>query len=218
MFVSFSPVSCPSHFRVLGSVRTRRKAEFALSARLIGERRPARTPTAGRASTPPQGARPGVYCAKATTRQCRPERGEDDPDGDPMLPGIDGFEGRRRLRRSGVGSATLTLAREKAIDDRSAGLDSCADDYLPKQFSVAELFHRLGARGRVKRPLTSHACSSRSTRESPRQAWRVACSGWAARSKRGSRRPRARSPAPRAVPLSRRGPAASRERCCHTPR
>lgn len=74
---------------------------------------------------------------------------------DAMLPVIDGFELRRRLRRSGGGSPALMLAPREAVDDRSAGLDSGADDY-PESVSVAELFHRLGAirRGRVKRPLT----------------------------------------------------------------
>lgn len=64
---------------------------------------------------------------------------------DVMLPGIDGFETCRRLREQGVWAPVLMLTARDAIDDRVAGLDVGADDYLSKPFSFAELFARLRA-------------------------------------------------------------------------
>ena len=75
---------------------------------------------------------------------------------DVMLPGIDGFETCRRLRDDGVWSPVLILTARGAIDDRVAGLDNGADDYLSKPFSFAELTARLRAlvrRGAVERPV-----------------------------------------------------------------
>jgi two-component system OmpR family response regulator len=74
---------------------------------------------------------------------------------DVMLPGIDGFETCRRLRADGVWSPVLMLTARDAVEDRVAGLDGGADDYLTKPFSFAELLARLRAlarRGPVERP------------------------------------------------------------------
>jgi two-component system, OmpR family, response regulator len=74
---------------------------------------------------------------------------------DVMLPGIDGFETCRRLRADGVWIPVLMLTARDAVEDRVAGLDSGADDYLLKPFSFAELLARLRAlarRGAVERP------------------------------------------------------------------
>src|SRR2546428_309667 len=74
---------------------------------------------------------------------------------DVMLPGIDGFETCRRLRSQGVWTPVLILTARGAIEDRVAGLDGGADDYLPKPFSLAELTARLRAllrRGQSERP------------------------------------------------------------------
>ena len=74
---------------------------------------------------------------------------------DVMLPGIDGFEVCRRLRDDGVWSPVLMLTARDAVEDRVAGLDGGADDYLVKPFSFAELVARLRAlarRGPVERP------------------------------------------------------------------
>jgi two-component system, OmpR family, response regulator len=74
---------------------------------------------------------------------------------DVMLPGIDGFETCRRLREQGVWSAVLMLTARDSVEDRVAGLDGGADDYLTKPFSFAELLARLRAlarRGPVERP------------------------------------------------------------------
>src|SRR5437764_5883715 len=64
---------------------------------------------------------------------------------DVMLPGIDGFEACERLRADGVSTPVLMLTARDAIEDRIAGLDGGADDYLVKPFSLAELLARLRA-------------------------------------------------------------------------
>ena len=74
---------------------------------------------------------------------------------DVMLPGMDGFELCRRLRADGVWSPVLILTARDSVEDRVAGLDGGADDYLTKPFSFAELLARLRAlarRGRVSQP------------------------------------------------------------------
>jgi two-component system OmpR family response regulator len=74
---------------------------------------------------------------------------------DVMLPGIDGFETCRRLRREGVWAPVLMLTARDAVEDRVQGLDLGADDYLTKPFSFAELSARLRAlarRGPVEQP------------------------------------------------------------------
>jgi two-component system, OmpR family, response regulator len=67
---------------------------------------------------------------------------------DVMLPGIDGFETCRRLRTDGVSSPVLMLTARATVEDRIAGLDGGADDYLTKPFSFAELLARLRALAR----------------------------------------------------------------------
>ena len=74
---------------------------------------------------------------------------------DVMLPGIDGFEACRRLRADGVWAPVLMLTARDGVEDRVAGLDGGADDYLTKPFSFAELLARLRAlarRGAVGAP------------------------------------------------------------------
>ena len=74
---------------------------------------------------------------------------------DVMLPGIDGFEVCRRLRADDVWTPVLMLTARDAVEDRIAGLDGGADDYLTKPFSFGELVARLRAlvrRGQVERP------------------------------------------------------------------
>jgi two-component system, OmpR family, response regulator len=93
---------------------------------------------------------------------------------DVMLPGIDGFEVCRRLRRAGVRAPALMLTARDAVEDRAAGLDSGADDYLPKPFSFAELHARLRAlarRGPIEQPVILEVGDLRIDPRS-RQAWR----------------------------------------------
>ena len=74
---------------------------------------------------------------------------------DVMLPQMNGFETCRRLRSSGVWAPVLMLTARDSVEDRVAGLDSGADDYLVKPFSFAELLARLRAlarRGENERP------------------------------------------------------------------
>jgi two-component system OmpR family response regulator len=67
---------------------------------------------------------------------------------DLMLPGIDGFETCRRLRAGGLRTPILMLTARDAVDDRIAGLDTGADDYLTKPFDFGELLARLRALAR----------------------------------------------------------------------
>jgi two-component system, OmpR family, response regulator len=74
---------------------------------------------------------------------------------DVMLPGLSGFETCRRLRNAGIWTPVLMLTARDSVNDRVAGLDAGADDYLTKPFSLVELFARLRAlarRGEVERP------------------------------------------------------------------
>lgn len=73
---------------------------------------------------------------------------------DVMLPGIDGFEVCRKLRRQQVTTPILLLTARDAVDDRVAGLDAGADDYLVKPFALAELSARL--RALARRPPQAH--------------------------------------------------------------
>jgi len=64
---------------------------------------------------------------------------------DVMMPGVDGLEVCRRLRASGARVPVLMLTARDAIDDRVAGLDAGADDYLVKPFALDELLARVRA-------------------------------------------------------------------------
>ncbi|MEA2424136.1 MAG: two-component system, OmpR family, response regulator [Thermoleophilaceae bacterium] len=64
---------------------------------------------------------------------------------DVMLPGISGFETCRRLRERGTWAPVLMLTARDSVEDRIAGLDGGADDYLTKPFSLGELSARLRA-------------------------------------------------------------------------
>jgi two-component system OmpR family response regulator len=75
---------------------------------------------------------------------------------DVMLPGLDGFETCRELRRRDVWAPVLILTARDAVADRVSGLDTGADDYLVKPFSFSELLARLRAlkrRGQAERPV-----------------------------------------------------------------
>jgi two-component system OmpR family response regulator len=93
---------------------------------------------------------------------------------DLMLPGRDGLDVCRELRRSGVWSPILMLTARDGVGDRVAGLDSGADDYLTKPFSFAELLARLRAltrRGAGERPVVLEVGSLRLD-PATRRAWR----------------------------------------------
>ena len=93
---------------------------------------------------------------------------------DVMLPGRDGFDVCRELRETGVWTPILMLTARDGVQDRVAGLDSGADDYLTKPFSFAELLARLRAltrRGVAERPTVLEAGSLRLD-PATREVWR----------------------------------------------
>ena len=74
---------------------------------------------------------------------------------DVMLPDLDGFEVCRRLRADEIWTPVLMLTARTGVEDRVAGLDGGADDYLTKPFAIDELLARLRAlvrRGARERP------------------------------------------------------------------
>ena len=78
---------------------------------------------------------------------------EGDYDGiilDWMIPAPDGVEVLRRLREKGLAVPCLLLTARDAVEDRVAGLDAGADDYLPKPFASSELLARIRAMLRRK--------------------------------------------------------------------
>src|SRR5213593_5077423 len=64
---------------------------------------------------------------------------------DVMMPGLDGLDVTRRLRRQGNRVPVLLLTARDAVGDRVDGLDAGADDYLPKPYDLEELLARLRA-------------------------------------------------------------------------
>lgn len=67
---------------------------------------------------------------------------------DVMLPKLDGVTLCKRLRDEGNRAHILMLTARDSVDDRVAGLDAGADDYLVKPFAFRELLARLRALGR----------------------------------------------------------------------
>jgi len=62
---------------------------------------------------------------------------------DVAMPHVDGLEVCRRMRQAGDRTPVLMLTARDAIDDRVAGLDAGADDYLVKPFAFSELLARV---------------------------------------------------------------------------
>ena len=62
---------------------------------------------------------------------------------DIMLPGINGLEVLRRLRREGHEGPVIMLTARDAVMDKVTGLDMGADDYITKPFSIEELLARI---------------------------------------------------------------------------
>jgi len=78
---------------------------------------------------------------------------------DLMIPGPDGMEVCRRVRGEGSNVPILMLTARGGVDEKIAGLDAGADDYLAKPFEFGELLARLRAllrRGAVVSPLQIH--------------------------------------------------------------
>ena len=93
---------------------------------------------------------------------------------DLLLPGLDGVSVCRAWRENGVWTPVLMLTARDGVEDRVAGLDAGADDYLPKPFSFAELNARLRAlarRGVSERPAVVEVGDLRLD-PATRQVWR----------------------------------------------
>ena len=67
-----------------------------------------------------------------------------------MMPGLSGLEMCRRLRSQDITTPVLFLTAKDTLDDRVAGLDAGADDYLVKPFELRELLARV--RALLRRP------------------------------------------------------------------
>ncbi len=93
---------------------------------------------------------------------------------DIMLPGIDGLEVCRRLRRTRIQTPILLLTARDTVTDRVEGLDAGADDYLVKPFAFAELAARLRALGRRPPETRETVLEARELRLDPaaRRVWR----------------------------------------------
>lgn len=74
---------------------------------------------------------------------------------DRLLPGMDGLEVCRELRRRGSRVPVLMLTARDAVDDRIEGLDAGADDYVVKPFEFRELLAR--TRALLRRPVDLRA-------------------------------------------------------------
>ena len=76
------------------------------------------------------------------------ENGGSQPDAvilDVLMPGVDGLEVCRRLRRGGSSVPVLMLTARDEIESRVSGLDAGADDYVSKPFALEELLARVRA-------------------------------------------------------------------------
>lgn len=71
---------------------------------------------------------------------------------DVMMPGVDGFEACRMIKKSGFNVAIIMLTAKDEVDDRVKGLTLGADDYMVKPFSFDELLARIQARLRNQFP------------------------------------------------------------------
>ncbi|MBE9062962.1 response regulator transcription factor [cf. Phormidesmis sp. LEGE 11477] len=69
-----------------------------------------------------------------------------------MMPGLTGVEVCRRLRATGAMMPVILLTAKDGIEDRVAGLDAGADDYVVKPFSIEELLARVRAHLRRNQP------------------------------------------------------------------
>src|SRR5436190_8685724 len=72
---------------------------------------------------------------------------------DVMLPGKDGFEVCREIRKAGVNTPILFLTARTHETEKVLGLDLGADDYITKPFSPRELRARIRARLRDSKPV-----------------------------------------------------------------
>ena len=72
---------------------------------------------------------------------------------DVLMPMLDGFDTCRTLRERGNATPVIVLTARDAVDDRVAGLEAGADDYLVKPFALRELLARVNALLRRAQPV-----------------------------------------------------------------
>ena len=72
---------------------------------------------------------------------------------DVLMPMLDGFDTCRALRERGNATPVIVLTARDAVDDRVAGLEAGADDYLVKPFALRELLARVNALLRRAQPV-----------------------------------------------------------------
>jgi DNA-binding response OmpR family regulator len=78
---------------------------------------------------------------------------------DIMLPKMDGVSVLKRLRKEGIATPVILLTAKGETEDKVLGLDSGADDYLPKPFKTEELLARIRAVSRRKGELLPEGLS-----------------------------------------------------------
>lgn len=75
---------------------------------------------------------------------------------DIMMPGMDGITALKKARAQGCSIPVIMLTARTEVDDRVEGLDSGADDYMPKPFSTKELLARIRALTRRREEITGN--------------------------------------------------------------
>ena len=96
---------------------------------------------------------------------------------DIMMPGKNGIEVLKEIRNSGSAVPIMMLTAKAEIEDRVEGLESGADDYLPKPFATAEFLARVKA---LTRRSTGNFCSEKLTFGSVflnRNTYELSCGG-----------------------------------------
>lgn len=96
---------------------------------------------------------------------------------DIMMPGLDGISVLKKVRATGNSVPILLLTAKGEIDDRVLGLDSGADDYLPKPFSTKELLARIRAMTRRKADITADNLLSAGDITLDRLKFELSCNG-----------------------------------------
>lgn len=96
---------------------------------------------------------------------------------DIMMPGLDGISVLKKVRAAGNSVPILLLTAKGEIDDRVLGLDSGADDYLPKPFSTKELLARIRAMTRRKADITADNLLSAGDITLDRLKFELLCNG-----------------------------------------
>ena len=86
---------------------------------------------------------------------------------DIMMPKLDGVQVLQRLRAQNVSTPVLLLTAKSQVEDRIAGLNSGADDYLPKPFHNGEFIARVRALTRRGREYTSSVLSDAGAARAP---------------------------------------------------